>query len=173
MTDQDPTEGEFHIVEHPIAGPARQFQVTLGDGTTLGVHSDPIDRIVQLDVVPPDRDAATATVELSETEAAAFASLLAGMRFLTSSYRGPHAGGAVQVRTATVPAGSPMVGRLVGEMAAIVPAEERNDLAVLAVVRDGTPDLVESPERPCEPGDRLVVVSRPGAFESFERHLLG
>ena len=73
MTDQDPTEGEFHIVEHPIAGPARQFQVTLDDGTTLGVHSDPVDRIVQLDVVPPDRDAATATVSLSETEAAALA----------------------------------------------------------------------------------------------------
>ena len=126
MTDQDPTEGEFHIVEHPIAGPARQFQVTLDDGTTLGVHSDPVDRIVQLDVVPPDRDAATATVELTETEAAAFASLLAGMRFMTSSYRAPHPGGAVQVRTVTVPAGSPVVGRLVGDLVAILPADERD-----------------------------------------------
>ena len=173
MTVDGPIEGEFHIVEYPIAGPARQFQVTLTSGTTLGVHTDPIERIVQFDVVPPDRDSATATVELTETEAAAFGSLLAGMRFITSSYRAPHTGGAVEVRTATIPAGSPAVGRPVGRLAEIMPPEVRDDVTVVAVVREGTPDLVESPDRPCEPGDRLIVVSRPGAFEPFERQLLG
>lgn len=173
MTDEDPIAGEFHIVEYPIAGPARQFQVTLTSGTMLGVHTDPIERIVQLDMVPPGHDSAAATAELTETEAAAFGSLLAGMRFITSSYRAPYTGGAVEVRTATIPAGSPAVGRLVGELAEIMGPGAHDDVRVLAVVREGTPDLVESPDRPCEPGDRLIVVSRPGAFEPFERHLLG
>ena len=46
--------------------------------------------------------------------------------------------------------------------------------AVIAVIRDDTADLIEDdPDRPCQAGDRLVLVGRPGSMTVLVQHLIG
>jgi hypothetical protein len=42
------------------------------------------------------------------------------------------------------------------------------------VVRDDTPELLEDDvDRPCQPGDRLVLAGRPAPLENLRRYLAG
>jgi K+/H+ antiporter YhaU regulatory subunit KhtT len=45
---------------------------------------------------------------------------------------------------------------------------------VIAVIRDDTDDLIETdPDRPCQAGDRLVIVGRPGSMSRMVEQLIG
>jgi len=161
---------EVHVREHPLPGQARLMQLTLSDGTVLSIHSDARSADRQLGVVLPGADESAATIHLSAAEATTLGALLSGIRFVVQASPDEQAVDAANLRTVTLPAGSPAVGRRVHDLNLPDP----DNAMVVAVIRDDTPELVEAdPSRPCQPGDRLVVVGRPGSMSDAVRFLSG
>lgn len=170
MTDHGVPHPEVQVREHPLPGRARLFSLTLGDGTTLTIALDPDEQQRQLSVTPADRDEPVATIRMRDVEATTLAALLSGVRFAVDVSADQQPAHAVNLRTVTIGAGSPAVGRRPDE---ISPPGSTN-AAVIAVIRDDTPELVEQdPERACQPGDRLVLVGRPSALGELATFLLG
>jgi K+/H+ antiporter YhaU regulatory subunit KhtT len=161
---------EVHVRELPRPGSARLFQVTLSDGTLVSIGTDPAEPGAALSLTPPAADEAVCTVRCSPTEAATLAALLAGVRFVVHAPHEVEPTSAANLRTVTLPAGSPAVGRTIAEIEVPHP----DDAQVIAVIRDDTPELLEGdPQRTCQPGDRLVIVGRPGSMSELVLHLLG
>lgn len=109
-------------------------------------------------------------VRLDEPRAVVLGTLLGGLDVTvdTTGQGSPPRGAGVE--TLTVPAGSPAVGRRLADLDLPDPASAR----VLAVIRDDTPELLEDdPDRPVQPGDRLVLVGRPGPRAALRAHLGG
>ncbi|HEX6248453.1 MAG TPA: TrkA C-terminal domain-containing protein [Nocardioidaceae bacterium] len=170
MSDHPMPHPEVHVREHPMPGNRRVFSLTLPDGTLLTVATDPDERARDLSVTPLGSDAAAVSVRLSDVEATTLAALLSGVRFTVEVAPDQGPVDAANLRTMTIRAGSPAVGRRLHDLESPQP----QDATVIAVIRDDTPDLVETdPQRPCRPGDRLVLVGRPGAMRDLVRHLLG
>lgn len=161
---------EVHVREHPVPGNARLFHLTLSDGTLLAIstESDTTDRA--LSVIPPTADEAVATVHLSSAEATTLSALLSGIRFVIRQTEDDQPVDAANLRTITLPAGSPAVGRRLHDLEVPDHASAR----VIAVIRDDTDDLIETDlERPCRAGDRLILVGRPGSMSALVEYLLG
>jgi Trk K+ transport system NAD-binding subunit len=77
---------------------------------------------------------------------------------------------AANLRTVTLSAGSPAIGRRLHDIQVPDPEHAK----VIAVIRDDTADLIETDvERPCRAGDRLVLVGRPEALRHLVRDLSG
>jgi len=170
MSDHEVPHGEVHVREHPMPGNARLFSLVLADGTVLTVATEPDAGARDLSITERSRDEATVSVTLRDDEAATLAALLSGVRFVVELAADHQPVGAANLRTLTLGHASPAVGRLLDEVE--VPSPD--DATVIAVIRDDTPELVEKdPERPCRPGDRLVLVGRPGAMDDLVRHLVG
>jgi TrkA domain protein len=161
---------EVHVREHPLPGNARMFSLTLADGSivTLSSSGDSTDRV--LEVTPPDADESVVSVPFNAAESTTLAALLSGIRFVVQQPEEQQPVDAANLRTVTLPAGSPAVGRRLHDLH--VPDDI--DAQVIAVIRDDTDDLIETdPERPCEAGDRLVIVGRPGSMSAMVRRLTG
>lgn len=170
MTDPVVPHPEVHVREHPMPGNRRLFALTLADGTLVSLATDPDGRGRELSITPAGRDEAATSVHLRDVEATTLAALLSGLRFTVELSSDHDPVDAANLRALTIGAGSPAVGRRLDELE--VPAPD--DATVIAVIRDDTPDLVEQdPERSCQPGDRLVLVGRPGAMDELVRHLRG
>lgn len=163
------THDEVHVREHPLPGNARMFTVQAGSGETVTIVSDPDRKVRELSITPEGHDDATAAVRLSDAQATTVAALLSGVRFVVETpHRQPTS--AVNLRTLTLGAASPAVGHRLDEMT----FPDRAEADVIAVIRDDTPELVErDSSRPCQPGDRLVLVGRPDALDDLVQHLLG
>lgn len=160
---------EVHVREHPMPDNARLFSVTLADGTLLSIATEAAGGGRDLSLTPPGHDEAAVNVRLSDVEATTVAALLGGVRFTVEAPDHTPVG-AANLRTLTIGAGSPAVDRRLDEIE--VPQPE--DATVIAVIRDDTPELVEQdPDRPVQPGDRLVLVGRPGAMSALVQHLVG
>ena len=116
-------------------------------------------------------DDTRATTTLSQDEAVAVAAILTGARFsIDTSADDQIDADEVDVETLTVGRRSPAVGRLAGDLT-FPPGSEA---AILAVIRDETPELVEDDERePIRAGDRLVVAARRERLAETIRHLAG
>src|SRR6056297_851672 len=163
-------EHEVHVREHPLPGNARLFCMTLEDGSvvTLSTHGDSSDRT--LEVTPPDSDESVVAVHFNAAESTTLAALLSGIRFVIQQPEEHQPVDAANLRTVTLPAGSPAVGKRLHDLE--VPGSI--DAQVIAVIRDDTDDLIETdPERPCEAGDRLVIVGRPGSMSALVQRLTG
>ncbi|MCK8608148.1 hypothetical protein [Agromyces sp. C10] len=164
MDEQGEDAAEFRIAEHPIAGPARLFEVALTDGTVAAVQTDPAAQLVHIEIVtatgsPPAR------LTIGEREAVATASLLAGLRFAVDGPpSGALAAGPAEVRVVSLEDGDPAVGRRADEF-------RDADAEVVAVIRDGPDGLLADAHAPWEAGDRLVVVARAGSVEGFVSRL--
>jgi K+/H+ antiporter YhaU regulatory subunit KhtT len=144
--------------------------VTLADGTLVSIGTDPAEPGASLSLTPATADEAVCTVRCSAAEATTLAALLSGVRFVVHTEHEVSPTSAANLRTVTLPAGSPAVGRTISEIEVPHP----DDAQVIAVIRDDTPQLLESdPARTCQPGDRLVIVGRPGSMTELVRHLLG
>jgi K+/H+ antiporter YhaU regulatory subunit KhtT len=148
---------DLRIHEQRLPGIGRRYEFALGDGRIAAVIvGDDGQRV--LAVSQEDADEPDVTVAFGEEHAVAIAAILMGARFSIQSGPDPatpepH----VTVETVTLGASSPAVGRVARD----VPLPPGSDAAVLAVIRDATPELLEDPERePCRPGDRLVVAAR-------------
>lgn len=76
----------------------------------------------------------------------------------------------VVIKTVTLKPSSPAVGRLVHD----IPLPPGCGAAVLAVISDATPELLEDhTTRPCQPGDRIVVAARHRYLSDVARRLVG
>lgn len=161
------TPPDIHLREQGLPGGRRLFSVTLADGTLVSVVVDAAANTRELTITPPGSDTVAGRFVCGEAEATAIAAILSGVRFVVDEEQPVHA---VNLRTVTIGPSSPAVGRRLGEIE--VPAPE--DARVIAVIQDDAPDLIDQdPERLCRPGDRLVIVGRPGVMSSLVRHLLG
>ena len=161
---------EVHVREHPLPGNARMFCMTLADGTilTLSTSSGSTDRT--LEVTPPYSDEAVVAVHFNAAESTTLAALLSGIRFVIQQPEEHQPVDAANLRTVTLPAGSPAVGLRLHDL----DVPDSIDARVIAVIRDDTDDLIETdPDRPCQPGDRLVIVGRPGSMSDMVRRLTG
>jgi len=158
------------VREHPLPGNARMFCMTLADGTilTLSTSSESTDRT--LEVTPPYSDEAVVAVHFNAAESTTLAALLSGIRFVIQQPEEHQPVDAANLRTVTLPAGSPAVGLRLHDL----DVPDSIDARVIAVIRDDTDDLIETdPDRPCQPGDRLVIVGRPGSMSDMVRRLTG
>lgn len=106
---------------------------------------------------------------MTSVESTTLAALLSGIRFsVQEEPRAPV--NAANLRTITLPAGAPAVGRRLEEL----DVPDADEARVIAVIRDDTADLIEDdPDRPCQVGDRLVLVGRPGSMHTLVEYLLG
>jgi K+/H+ antiporter YhaU regulatory subunit KhtT len=160
---------EVHVREHPLPGSGRLFHLTLADGALVAIARTPQTPGPTLSVTPSGADEPLVTVQCTSAEATTIAALLSGVRFVVGVDTSAPADGAT-LRTITLAAASPAVGRLLHELVGPDP----DDAQVIAVIRDDTSDLVETdPARRCEPGDRLVLVGRSDSLERLVRFLLG
>jgi K+/H+ antiporter YhaU regulatory subunit KhtT len=161
---------EVHVREIPLPGNARLFSMTLADGSvvTLSTAHGSADRTLQ--VTPPACDEAVVSVHFTAAESTTLAALLSGIRFVITEPEDAQPADAANLRTVTLHAGSPAIGRRLHDLGA--PPDV--DAQVIAVIRDDTDDLIETdPDRPCEAGDRLVIVGRPGSMSAMIRALTG
>lgn len=168
MSNHSP-EDEVHVREHPYPGSGRMFAVTLANGAVLTIVADPVSMHRQVAVTLPGDDEPVATIPMTGVESTTVAALLSGVRFVVEHDHGAPVN-AANLRTVVLPAGAPAVGRRLSDLEVPEPDHAR----VVAVIRDDTPELIEDdPERPCEPGDRLVLVGRPGSMSALVSHLVG
>jgi K+/H+ antiporter YhaU regulatory subunit KhtT len=170
MDDQLLPRAEVHVREHPLPGNSRLFWLTLADGSVIGVASHSVGTGREVSLTLPGQDEPALTTRLSDVEATTLAALLSGVRFLVETPADHAPVGGANLRTLTIGAGSPAIGVKVADIDVPSPGDAR----VIAVIRDDTPELVEEdPRRPCQPGDRLVLVGRPEAMRELVQHLLG
>lgn len=171
MADSHPQFDVVNVREFPLPGAARLFEVALSDGAALRISTE--SDAGQLGFIPAGADEAIVEVRLTKAEASTIASLLSGVRIVLQSDDDSDtdtAEDAAASRTVTLRAGSPAIGRLLGDLDIPDPDHAR----VVAVIRDDTHRLLEDdPGRRTEEGDRLVVVGRPQALVRLVRYLGG
>ena len=169
MTQPEHTT-EVHVREHPLPGAARLFHLTLSDDHVVSVMAAAETDRRQLSVSLPHADEPVVVLDCSGPEASTIASLLTGIRFVVAEADDSQPDDAAALRTITLPAGSPAIGLRLHDL--VVPNPEL--ARVIAVIRDDTADLIETDvDRPCQPGDRLVLIGRPSAMGALVRSLVG
>lgn len=158
---------DVHIREQKLPGIGRRFDLDVGDGLTLIVVARR-DGSRDIAVSEKGADEPRRSVHLGREQAVAVGSLLLGARF--SDGGGDSGGSTLDVSTVVLGARSPAIGRIPTE----IPLPSGSDAAVVAVARDDTPQLLEDDQhRPCESGDRLVIVARDDRLGGVMRHLAG
>lgn len=170
MTDHLDRRPKVHVREHPMPGNAQLFDLTLADGSRLTVATNPRSSTRELSITILGHDEPAAVVTLRDAEATTLAALLSGIRLVVERVSPDVPDDAVNLHTLAIGAHSPAVGRRLDQIG--VPSPD--DATIIAVIRDDTPDLVEQDnQRPCQPGDRLVLVGRPDPLRELVRFLLG
>lgn len=161
---------EVRVREQRLPGVGNRYELDLPDGRRLFVVvMRDGRRTIGLHVASADEPDLVAT--LGPEHAMTLAALLMGARFSVDTAE-PERLPADQVVVETVTLGpdSPAVGRPMAE----IPLPADAEAAVLAVISDDTPELVEDPvTRPCRPGDRVVVAARRALLASVARELAG
>ena len=161
---------DVRVREQRLPGIGHRYDIELDDGRQLFV-------VVQADgrravgIVDPRADQPDVTASLSQDQAVAAAAILTGARFsIDTSDDDGIAVDEVAVETITLGEGSPAVGRVAGEVA----HSAGPDVAILAVIRDETPEVIEdSLTEPIRPGDRIVVAARREQVDTLVRQLTG
>jgi TrkA domain protein len=156
-----------HIREEGLPGIGRRFDLDVDDGLTLVVVARR-DGSRDVAVREEGADEVRRSVHLGRQQAVAVGSLLLGALFSDGGGDSDHGG--LDVSTLVIGVRSPAVGRIPAE----IPLPAGADAAVVAVARDDTPQLLEDDRhRPCEPGDRLVIVARRDRLDDVIDHLAG
>ena len=159
---------EVHVRDRRIPGTGHLFEIPLPDGSIVSVVLEDDSNDTELHLLAPDEDEPRARIRLPAAHAKTLGALLSGMRLTFDQDEQPRVG--VQVSTVLIGAGSPAAGHRVRHIPVPAPDEAR----VLAVIRDDTPEIVEdASDRPCQPGDRLVLAGHPRGIEDLRRFLSG
>ena len=161
---------EVHVREYPLPGNARMFCMTLASGSIVTLTTSGESMARTLEVTPPNSDESVVAVHFTAAESTTLAAVLSGIRFVIEQPDEHQPVDAANLRTVTLPAVSPAVGKRLHDL----DVPNSVDARVIAVIRDDTDDLIETdPERPCQAGDRLVVVGRPGSMSALVQRLTG
>ena len=161
---------DIHIREQRLPGIGHRYELDLDTGQRLTVVVQHGGRR-EVGLVSRLADEPAAVVSLSEEQAVALAALLSGARFSIDSTGDDqiHADEVV-VETVTLRPGSPAIGRPLNDIRLMGDSEA----AVLAVIRDETPELVEDEvTRPSQAGDRVVIAARRQHLATVVRQLAG
>jgi TrkA domain protein len=162
---------DLHIREQPLPGIGHRYELALREQQRRLVLVVQNSGRCEIGVLNEDADQPEVTVTLDRDQAVAGAALLTGARFpldTTEDDRTP--ADEVEVETITLAPASPAAGRLLSD----IPLLPDSDAAVLAVIRDATPELIEDEEHtPVRPGDRLVVAARRDRIAAVTGHLAG
>jgi K+/H+ antiporter YhaU regulatory subunit KhtT len=161
---------DIHIREYRLPGVGHRYELGLPRGRRLIVVVQDRGRR-DLGLVSGAADVPDVIVSLTADQAVAVAALLTGARFsIGSTEVDPVDAGDVAIETVTLRASSPAVGRPTAEIRLF----EDGEAAVLAVIRDDTPQLIEHHEaRLCQPGDRLVIAARRDRISAVVEQLAG
>lgn len=159
--------GEVRIHERSLPGVGHRFELDTADGRSLIVVARR-DGSRDVSIREGDDDATSGTARLTREHAVAVGSLLLGARFAEGDLDAD--AGSMDVGIADVTPESPVVGRL----PRTIEMPEDAEAVVVAVARDDTAQLLEDDRsRPCEPGDRLVVVARRDRLDDVVAYLSG
>ncbi len=161
---------DVRVREQRLPGIGRRYEIQLDDGRQLFV-------VVQRDgrravgISRPGADQPDIVASLSEDQAVATAAILTGARFsIDTSEDDRIPGDEVVVETIALGERSSAVGRVARDVA----HSAGPDVAILAVIRDETADLVEDAlTEPIRPGDRIVVAARREQVATLVRGLSG
>jgi len=161
---------DVHISEEPLPGIGRRYELQVEADRNLSVivQHDGARHIV---VLGAGADEPEFAVRLDLEQAVALAALLMGARITMDTPEDNRIGAdEVVIKTVTLKPSSPAVGRLVQD----IPLPPGCGAAVLAVISDATPELLEDhTTRPCQPGDRIVVAARHRYLSDVARRLVG
>ncbi|TYL35984.1 potassium transporter TrkA [Natronococcus pandeyae] len=156
------------ITESDLPGVGKKFQIDLDDGQTLVVV---IHNTGQRDVfLKPDEDADSEKLfELSDQLARTVGTILEGAYFqpIKTEDKETTLGDGTSIEWFDVPAGSP----LAGESIADILADERIDVAVVAVQRGDDVIPASTAEKRIEGSDTIVAVGETTALDQFESML--
>jgi len=152
----------------PGIGHRYEFDVDAGRKLTVVVQHEGRREVGLVSRLAEEPDV---VVSLSQEQAVALAAILSGARFSIDSTGDDQIDAdEVVVETVTLGPGSPVLGRPAKDVRLSGDAEA----AVLAVIRDDTPELVEDEAaRPCQPGDRVVIAARRQNVAAVVRQLAG
>ncbi len=161
---------DVRVREQRLPGIGHRYDIQLDDGQKLFVVVQHDGRRT-LGIVNPRADQPYMATSLSPDQAVAAAAILTGARFsIDTSEDDRIPGEEVAVETIMLGDRSPAVGRVARDVAHWAGP----DVAILAVIRDETPDLVEdSLSEPIRPGDRIVVAARREQVDTLVRQLSG
>lgn len=161
---------DIQISEEPLPGIGRRYELEVESDQNLGVivQHGGARHIVVLGAGAEEPELA---VRLNHEQAVALAAILIGAKITMGTADDDRiAADEVVINTVTLRPSSPAVGRLVKEIH--LPAD--SDAAVLAVISDATPELVEDhTTRPCQAGDRIVIAARHRYLSAVAQRLLG
>ena len=156
--------------EQSLPGIGQRFEIDIGHDRRLVVIAAR-DGGRTIGVARADDDDLDGACTLTADQAFMAGALLLGARFSVDT-RPPHGPGGdhVTVETVTIPTGAPSIGR---RPSAVVESFG-DDVVVLGIVRDVTPEVVEAdPDAPLAPGDRVAIAGRPGLIAEATRSLTG
>ncbi|MFP3899633.1 MAG: hypothetical protein ACLFXM_02180 [Acidimicrobiia bacterium] len=147
---------DIDVREVDLPGVGRRYELPLDAARTLVIvvlH----DGGREVAVISRHTETPDVRVPLTHDQAIAVAALLTGARFsIETRHDEKVTGDEVAVETAVVGASSAAVGQHAADVTA-----GSADAAVLAVIRDETPEVVEDVrDLPLRPGDRVVVAAR-------------
>ena len=160
----------IHIREQKLPGIGHRYEFDVDAGRKVTVVVQHAGRR-EVGLVSRLAEEPDAVVSLSQEQAVALAALLSGARFSIDSTGDDRIDAdEVVVETVTLGPASTALGRPAKDIGLTGDAEA----AVLAVIRDETPELVEDETtRLCQPGDRVVIAARRQHVAAVVRQLAG
>jgi len=158
----------INVREQPLPGIGQRYEIELGAGRSfvviagrdgsraIGVNDSGGDELV--------------TFTLTADQAVMIGALLLGARFAIDTGGDPATDEIVVVETVAVTDDAPSIGRRPSALF----AAHRDDAAVLGVIRDDTPQVVEDDaDAPIAPGDRIAIAVRRGRVPDITRLVTG
>ncbi|WP_040494072.1 hypothetical protein [Ilumatobacter nonamiensis] len=159
----------INVYEQPLPGLGQRFELQLDENHVLGMVALRNGRRQLTRRSVGDDDAAT-LIDLDRDQAVTIGALLLGAQFSVTSPDDTVPADQVIVQTITVADGAPAIGRSARETL----GEFGSDVAVLAVIRDQTAEIVEhDPDLALCAGDRVAIAAHRGRHVSVIRALNG
>lgn len=161
---------EIEIREQRLPGIGQRYEFAI-DGNERVVVVAQRDGRRDIGVLRSGSDQVEQLVQLDQDQAVALGAMLTGARFsIDTSDDDRIEAGRVVVQTVTLGHSSPVLGRTVKDI------DVCDDIAaaVLAVIRDETPQVVEDPATAgSPPGDRLVIAADRDHIDRLVAYLSG
>lgn len=159
----------INVYEQALPGLGQRFELQLDDDHVLGMVALRNGRR-QLTRRRVGDDEAATLIDLDRDQAVTIGALLLGAQFSLTSQGDTIPADQVIVETITIADDAPAIGTSARDAL----GDLVSDVAVLAVIRDQTAEIVEhDPDLALCAGDRVAIAARPGRHASVFRALNG